>query len=261
MNAQGSSLSSGRKRPHVLLVDDFPLELQSLASELRTRDYRLSIAFDGYQGYLHAKVLQPDLILLDVRMPRTDGFAACRLLKADATTRSIPVIFLSSAATTAERIEGLQAGAVDYLCKPFHTQEALLRIQIHLGHAWHSSFPTVDESPESGVNDAIVAAAVNFIVDNLGESITIESIAQRVGVHEKKLTRIFRERFSCTVSHYLREERLNKAKSLLQETELSVQDVAALVGFQNAANFSTAFRERFGATPLRWRQSVPVSPA
>lgn len=82
---------------HLLLVDDDPEQLRLLVEFLRGTSYKLSLAFNGTQGYDRALAVKPDLIVLDVRMPGTDGLALCRKLKANAATTDIPVIFLSSA--------------------------------------------------------------------------------------------------------------------------------------------------------------------
>src|SRR3990167_4355443 len=120
------------EQPRILIVDDSVEDLHLLIAVLREKRFRLSIAFDGKQGYQRAISIQPDLILLDVNMPNTDGFAACRLLKANDQTRHIPIIFLTAATAPEQRVLGLTAGGVDYVIKPFFAEEVLARIQIHL---------------------------------------------------------------------------------------------------------------------------------
>src|SRR5471030_408366 len=103
----------------ILIVDDSAFEQRMLMELLSEQSYRISVAFNGLQGYQLALANQPDLILLDVRMPNMDGYAACRLLKANPATHHIPVIFLSGADGADERIMGLSIGGVDYVAKPF----------------------------------------------------------------------------------------------------------------------------------------------
>src|SRR5690606_4104555 len=92
---------------HLLIVDDRVDELRLLIALVRQEGYRISIAFDGAQGYHRAQALQPDLIIMDVNMPVLDGFDACRLLQNDDTTSHIPIIFLTSASDLGARLEGL----------------------------------------------------------------------------------------------------------------------------------------------------------
>lgn len=132
--------SDTRNRPvsRILIVDDSVEDQRRLLELLRANQILPTMAFDGRQGYQRALAIKPDLILLDVRMPRMDGFAACRLLKADPITRDIPVIFLTAADTPNERIQGLTLGGVDYVSKPFAPDEVLARIRIHIDLAKRS---------------------------------------------------------------------------------------------------------------------------
>lgn len=251
--------SNASHPPHLLLVDDTDDDLRLLADMLRGR-YRISVALNGDQGYQRAIALQPDMILMDVRMPRMDGFAACRLLKANPATAAIPLLFLSNAIRPAERVEGLSIGAVDYVLKPFDAEEVLARIQIHLRLA--GRLPAAEEQPVTATpgaalpaseDDVVVQAAIRLISAKLDETPVLAEIARQVGTHEKRLTAAFRARLGVTVYGYLREERLRRACTLLRESSVSIDNVAALVGFRSACNFSTAFRERMGVTPSDFR--------
>ncbi len=113
---------------HLLVVDDQPDQLRLLIDLLRNAGCRISVGFDGSQAYQRALAISPDLILMDVRMPRMDGFAACRLLAAT-PHGGIPVIFLTAASDLNERINGLEIGGVDYVLKPFDAAEVLARIR------------------------------------------------------------------------------------------------------------------------------------
>ncbi len=115
----------------VLLVDDIPANLRVLYESLNGRDYRLLVANGGAQALEIARRSHPDLILLDIMMPDMDGFEVCRRLKADAATGDIAVIFLSALDDTADKIHGLELGAVDYVTKPFHPDEVAARVAAH----------------------------------------------------------------------------------------------------------------------------------
>lgn len=119
-------------RAHILAVDDNPDQLRILVEMLRQNGYRISVAFDGAQGYARAQASLPDLILLDVRMPKMDGFAVARLLKADPKTEHIPLLILSSGTELEDRLDGLRCGAVDYITKPYLAEEVTERVRIHL---------------------------------------------------------------------------------------------------------------------------------
>lgn len=116
----------------VLIIDDSKPIHSLVAAHLRREPVQLFNAFNGEMGLSQAAALQPDLILLDVDMPQCDGFEVCRRLKADPATMIIPVIFLSSAGSTADKIKGLNIGAVDYITKPFDPAELRARVRASL---------------------------------------------------------------------------------------------------------------------------------
>ena len=251
------------RMPHILVIDDSPEDIRSLLLILRAQPWRLSVASDPRQGYQRALALLPDLIVLDVRMPGMDGFTLCRLLREAPATQRTPVIFLSSASAVEERIEGLSLGGVDYVLKPFAAEEVLARIRIHLQLAWRDEVVApVEPTPSMQDPDQVMLrAAMRFIAQNLGELPSLAEIARKVGTHDKRLSGIFREHLGTTVFAYAREARLRKGRELLADSRLSVQDIAELVGFNNACNFTTAFRERQGLTPTQYRQQAQGDPA
>ena len=240
---------------HIMVIDDSVEELQVLLAALRGAGHRISLDFDALGGYRRAGVLQPDLILLDVHLGATSGFEACRLLKADHTTAHIPVIFLTAGATLEERLTGLREGGVDYILKPFEPEEVLVRISVHLALARRGAQPPdgVAEAPHD-LDRVIARAAQRLIESDLANIPPLPALAARVGTHEKRLTRAFRAHTGRTVLEFVREERLSRAQHLLAQTPLSIEDVAHAIGFSGAANFTTAFKERFGSTPAAYRQ-------
>ncbi|MDH6170862.1 DNA-binding response OmpR family regulator [Variovorax boronicumulans] len=251
---------------HIMVIDDSVEELQELLTALRRAGHRISLAFDALGGYRRAAVLLPDLILLDVHLGATSGFEACRLLKADPATAHIPVIFLTAGATLEERLTGLRAGGVDYILKPFEPEEVLVRISVHLALARRGAQPpdgaaeaprrppaSEDEAPHD-LDRVIATAAQRLIENDLANIPPLPALAARVGTHEKRLTRAFRAHTGRTVLEFAREERLSRAQHLLAQTTLSIEEVAHAIGFSGAANFTTAFRERFGSTPAAYRR-------
>jgi DNA-binding response OmpR family regulator len=254
----------------ILIVDDSAFEQRVLVDLLSELPYKVSVAFNGLQGYQLALANLPDLILLDVRMPNMDGYTACRLLKANPVTQDIPVIFLSGADADEERIMGLSIGGVDYVSKPFSPGELAARIQVHLNLARRVSDRGLQASndPEAGAGaaagsgadsdpDAVIVAAVKrLIADNLATLPGLAEIARSVGTYREKLSQIFREQTGMTVFAFIREARLRRGEDLLRDTDMDVQDIALLIGFNNAGNFATAFRERTGITPSAFRASI-----
>ncbi len=286
-------MTAAATEPYVarlLVVDDSPEQLKLLLEVLRGARFEISVAFDGMQGYGRAVAQVPDLILMDVRMGRTDGFTACRLLKADPLTAHIPVIFLTSSSSLEERLTGLREGAVDYVLKPFEPAEVLARIHAHLrrvppslsarplpmsSHGMplgaapvssaaasfvagaengaHASAP--DDDPQQP-DHVLVQAAVRQVEANLASMPTLAEIARRVGTHEKRLTKAFRLQTGMSVFEFVREQRLGLARRLLTQTPLGIADIAAEAGFSSAANFATAFKAGLGTSPSEYRAQL-----
>ena len=116
----------------ILLVDDQPANLQVLLQTLQGVGCKLLVARTGEAALAIARQARPDLILLDIMMPGIDGFEVCRRLKADPATQEIPVVFLSALDDTADKVAGLQLGAVDFVAKPFQPEEVIARVNTHL---------------------------------------------------------------------------------------------------------------------------------
>jgi diguanylate cyclase (GGDEF)-like protein/PAS domain S-box-containing protein len=117
----------------LLIVDDSADVHALVGAWLADEPVDLHAAYDGASGVAMARRLRPDLILLDVEMPGAiDGFAACALLKADPDLRDVPVVFLSGASTTDEKLRGLDLGASDYVTKPFDPAELRARVRASL---------------------------------------------------------------------------------------------------------------------------------
>ncbi|MCR9144984.1 MAG: hybrid sensor histidine kinase/response regulator [bacterium] len=119
-------------RQGVLVVDDQINNLKVLGTILRGESYEIYAARNGAEALQTARLALPDLILLDIMMPDMDGYEVCRQLKADPLTAEIPVIFLTARVESEDLVEGFEAGAVDYIRKPFQQPELLARVRLHL---------------------------------------------------------------------------------------------------------------------------------
>jgi len=116
----------------ILIVDDNSANLGVLSDALSQEGFEVRVAKSGKMALERVKYALPDLILLDVMMPEMDGFETCRRLQANPETTQIPVIFMTALSDTANKVEGFQLGAVDYITKPFQQEEVLARVKLHL---------------------------------------------------------------------------------------------------------------------------------
>jgi diguanylate cyclase (GGDEF)-like protein len=117
---------------NILIVDDSKLIAHVAKTMLTKQGHEVALAQDGKAGLEAAKSGQPDIILLDLIMPVMDGYEVCEHLKADEATQEIPIIMVTSKAETADKVKGLEMGALDYVTKPFDEAELIARVNIHL---------------------------------------------------------------------------------------------------------------------------------
>lgn len=116
----------------VLIVDDVVANLNLLIDQLLAQGYQVRVAESGESALKRVQSGRPDIILMDVHLPGIDGFETCRRLKSDPALVDVPVIFLTVLADRDNKVEGFEAGGVDYIAKPIDAVEVLLRIRTHL---------------------------------------------------------------------------------------------------------------------------------
>ena len=119
-------------QPNILVVDDTRDNLRLLSNILAEQGYQVRPVSQGSRAISAAQSKTPDLVLLDIMMPEIDGYDVCRALKADDRTRDVPIIFISALNETVDKVKGFAMGGVDYITKPFQTEEVLARVKTHL---------------------------------------------------------------------------------------------------------------------------------
>ncbi|MGL1903470.1 MAG: response regulator [Fibrobacterales bacterium] len=122
-------------KPCILIVEDNQQNLKYLGDLLSEEGYQLSIATNAQQTYSILKVIQPDLILLDIMLPQTDGYQICQTIKKNPHLSHIPILFNSALFSVEDKIKAFNAGASDYISKPFYSEEILKRIEVHLKYS------------------------------------------------------------------------------------------------------------------------------
>lgn len=116
----------------ILIIDDDEDSVGALSQMLTAQGFQLFMANSGTEGLEKSFALQPDLILLDIRMPELDGFVVCEQLKQNPATQSIPVMFISALYEVFDKVHAFQVGAADYIIKPFQLEEILARVHTHV---------------------------------------------------------------------------------------------------------------------------------
>jgi len=118
-----------QKKQRILIIDDSPENREILEGYLASDDYTIEMACDGEEGLDSVKQNPPDLILLDILMPKIDGFRVCTILKEDKNTRLIPVVMVTALHEKKDRIKGIEVGADDFISIPFDKTELLARVK------------------------------------------------------------------------------------------------------------------------------------
>jgi CheY-like chemotaxis protein len=243
------------------VVDD-NAEVRAYLRQHLVPRYRVLEAVNGEEGIAMAHRYLPDLVLSDVMMPVTDGFALCRALKSDPETDFLPVILLTARAEAEDKLTGLTQQADDYLTKPFDVRELLARIAniIAMRRRLRERFvakpltihPAVAEvAPADRKLIEQVRAAVEAHLGD--EQYTVERLAGEVAQSRGNLHRRLRELTGESPSDLIRRMRLERAAELLDARAGSVAEVAYAVGFKSVAHFSNAFLDMHRVRPSAWR--------
>jgi two-component system response regulator MprA len=120
---------TGDSRPIVLIVDDSRSIVDVVGRELQAAGFRIDVAYDGPTGLAKARVLHPNVLVLDILLPALSGLDICRQLRDDPATADIAIIMLTAKDEVDDRVRGLESGADDYLTKPFDSRELVARVQ------------------------------------------------------------------------------------------------------------------------------------
>lgn len=231
-------------RTRLLIVEDHPDLRRYLVLHLEPI-YELEIAVNGLDALSLIETKRPDLIVSDVMMPGLDGVSLCRQVRERHSPETLPIILLSAKGSTADRVKGLEAGANDYLGKPFVMSELINRLQLLAGRGPRA---------ETEACHAGITRLQQVIEECLAEpDFSIEFLARQCGLSIRQLQRLTREELGQSPGGWVKQMRLAKAKTLLRDAKhLTAAEVAAAVGL-TPHYFSRLFRGMTGQTPLGFR--------
>jgi len=243
--------------PCVLLVDD-NAELRAFLRLRLGRSYRIEEAADGAEGLEKARAITPDAIITDGLMPIMDGLLMTREIKSDPELAFVPVLMLTSRAAPEDTVRGLEAGADDYLSKPFDSAELAARVAGLI--ASRRRLKARLEGTETGpteIGESPFMALVNSVLQaHLPDSqFSIRDWAQLLHMDRTTLFRRLKSEIGSAPEEYLREKRLQAAARLLAERAGNVAEVADAVGFASVTHFTRRFRERFETTPAAYARN------
>ena len=249
--------------PLILIVEDNEDVRAYLRLNLSAH-YQIEEAQDGMEGLEKMQENAPDLVISDVMMPRMGGFEFCERIKADKKLNHIPVLLLTARSAEADKLEGLQSGADDYLMKPFNTRELMVRVENLItirGTLKEKFVGTVLVGPEEievPAAEAVFLENVRRVVeDNMhNDAFTVEYLAGEVALSPRQLQRRLRASTKLSASGYIRSMRLKKAAQLLAQEWGNVSEVAHAVGFRSVPHFSKLFKQVYGVLPSQYLESL-----
>jgi len=248
---------NGAPAPRILIVHDNSASLAALLQALNGTGFKIRIALDSATGYDRAIAMNPDLILLEIDLKPPNGLALARMLNANPATTGIPIIFVSGNQDVDTRLAALrECGGVDYIAKPFSGDELVERMRIHLRLSLRKPRGPIepDASNPPMRHNVLVEAVKQYLSHRLSDDFQLDEIAAAFHVGKRYLANNFKRSTGATVFEYIRDQRMLVAKQLLKDTSLSIASIANEVGFQNATNFSTAFRKHVGEAPTTFRE-------
>lgn len=247
----------------ILIVED-TLDLQLFLKDLLQEQYNVILAENGNEGYHYAKSNIPDLIISDIMMPELDGIEMCKKLQDEPLTQHIPIILLTAKNSTHSKIEGLKSGAIEYINKPFNTNELLLKIQNILIAKEHIitkyrkeaiSRPevTLEKSQDEIFLENLVAN-INLRLEDA--SFKMEELAAPLNMSYSTIYRKCQALTGHTLVDFVRILRLKKAAVLITKNGYTISETAFMTGFNDPKYFSKCFKKQFKKSPLNFKNEA-----
>ena len=195
-------------------------------------------------------------------MPKMDGFKLCAKLKTDERTSHIPVILLTAKASSADKIEGFEIGADDYIMKPFESEELKARIKnlieqrkrIH-EHFRKNGIIEFEQSNITSIDKRFLKKTFEIINKNMSDSaFGLESFAELLGVSRSVLHRKITSLTGESPGELIRRIRLKRASQLIEQNFGNISEISLEVGFSNPSQFARSFLKQFGVPPSIYQQ-------
>jgi signal transduction histidine kinase/ligand-binding sensor domain-containing protein/DNA-binding response OmpR family regulator len=253
---EGSGDSVTAKKPLVLLVEDNEDFRFYLKDNLKS-DYQIVEASNGKDGWKKTQEQLPDLIVSDIMMPEMNGIELCKKIKSDQRVSHIPVILLTARAAEEQKVEGFQAGADDYITKPFNFEILASRIQnlIVQREKLHKNFPKQLDVKASELNitpldEKFIQNAIKCVEENVSKTdFSVEDMSRELGISRAHLYKKTLALTGKSPLEFIRTIRLQQAAQLLEKSQLTVAEIAYQVGFNNPKYFARYFKEQYSILP------------
>lgn len=242
-----------------LLVIDDSDQIRWFLKHVFNKEYQILEARNGQDGINVALKEEPDLILCDVMMPVKDGYETCREIKNDPKMAQTPVVMLTAKVESEDVITGIEAGADDYITKPFDVEilrskiNSLMKKRDDMKRYFSNSSAASHNEENTLSTNPFMDAVVKNIEKHLDDS-TFEAkvLADSLNMSLPTLYRKIKQYSDLSILELTRNIRLKKAAELLASQQYSVQEVAEMVEFNDTATFRKRFTEQYGVTPSQY---------
>jgi DNA-binding response OmpR family regulator len=242
--------------PILLIVEDNS-ELREYLVSILSPKYQVLEAADGVEGVKIALESIPDLILSDIVMPRLSGIELCKKIKNEMATSHIPVIMLTSNASTPEIIEGIGTGADAYITKPFDilhlevTIEKTIETRRKLYQRFSQDvYMMPNENTDNELDKKFLESVIGYVDKNVSnEDITVESLAAHLLMSRTNVYRKIKALTGQSATEFIRLVRLKMAIKLLETGKYHISEIAYKVGFTSPSYFTKCFKDQYGKSP------------
>ncbi|MEP7109133.1 MAG: substrate-binding domain-containing protein [Ferruginibacter sp.] len=254
--------STSGKEYSILLIEDND-EVRTFLKEQLNKAYEIIEAENGNIGLNLAYEIVPDVIVSDIMLPGKDGMAITEALKNDIRTSHIPIIILTARGSMEQQIEGLKLKADAYIVKPFNfkyleeTIKSLIKNREALKDHYTSELPNENHrgSVSKKIDRKFVSEFSSIIESNIAnENFGVDDICKEIGISRVQLYRKVKAVLGYNVNDYILSVRMQKARYLLLNEDLSISEISYKVGFSSQAYFATVFKSKFGVTPKGFRE-------
>ncbi len=253
-----------KNQPLLLIVDDNP-DIRKFVKHHFEPEYKILEAADGKEGWTIALETVPDLIITDIMMPETDGVELCRKIKNDERSSHIPVIMLTALGSNEKQLDGIEAGAEDYIVKPFDVTllkakaDNILSVRKALRERYSKKLllkpkDIVLTSPD----EKFLRKVIQVIERNISQAdMDVDFLAKQVGVSRTQLYRKINALTDMAAKEFVKDIRLKRAAQLISQNKLNVSEVAMEVGFSDISYFRKCFKEKFGVSATKYVNTDP----
>jgi DNA-binding response OmpR family regulator len=250
-----------KKHQFRLLVIEDDADLRDYVVDSLRQSYEVFQAADGKEGWDKVFSCDPNLVISDIKLPLIDGIQLTKRIKSDKRTQHLPVILLTALNREEDQIKGLNAGANDYLIKPFNFDILHIKVKNLLALAdmfknSHSEQIIVaqPEADTKSSGDKFLSMAVGYIETNIKSSkLSVADLSAHLGRSRVALYNRILELTGKPPVEFIRSYKLEKAADLLIKSDITVSQIALETGFATAHYFSKSFKNKFGVLPSEYR--------